>query len=426
MICLPDYGKSPTAGFSMPSDDHSSHATSDIDFYTLLGVTFETSQKDIDRAWRRTALKYHPDHRGNDPVAKEKFHLAQIGYDLLSDPSSKAIYDNARTARLQRKRQNELFEGRRRQMKDDLEARERGVKRSRDEEVGEEEKLEREVRRLAEDGKRRRKEREEALRKDIQQTATLSEQTVESPGPNRMNDVGSKFAGSGVAEIDRTVKVRWSVEGDGGLLTTESVKKLFVKFGVIESADLLAPKKLRLGKKQKKQMVVVCMIQYASVVGAHAAVEDFARQKGPEWEIYDSVFWAANKEPEFLKRSQRNEEIATSAPSTPMPGPKNATPHLISGTFSTPISTACSRESNMQSTKEKPSFSFSPKALGTPKSSPLAKGSEANSPSSEELMMIRLKNAEKKRQELERLQTLVEIQRQDEANDAASNAKCMV
>lgn len=142
----------------MPSDDLKTYATSSTDFYALLGITFETSQKDIDRAWRRTALKYHPDKVGADPTAKEKFHLAQIGYDLLSDPSSKAIYDNARTARLQRQRQNELFEGRRRQMKDDLEARERGVKRSWDEMgMGEEEKLEREIRRLAEDGKRRRK-----------------------------------------------------------------------------------------------------------------------------------------------------------------------------------------------------------------------------------------------------------------------------
>ena len=143
----------------MPLDDLKHYATSDTDFYALLDVSFETSQKDIDRAWRKTALKYHPDKVGNDPVAKEKFHLAQIGYDLLSDPASKAIYDNARSARLQRKRQNDLFEGRRRQMKDDLEMRERGVKRPRDEGDGEEEKLEREIRRLAEDGARRRKER---------------------------------------------------------------------------------------------------------------------------------------------------------------------------------------------------------------------------------------------------------------------------
>ena len=52
----------------MPSDDINSYATSDTDFYELLGVGFETSQKDIDRAWRKTALKYHPDKVGNDPV----------------------------------------------------------------------------------------------------------------------------------------------------------------------------------------------------------------------------------------------------------------------------------------------------------------------------------------------------------------------
>lgn len=398
----------------MPSDDLKNYATSGTDFYDLLGVTFETSQKDIDRAWRKTALKYHPDKVGNNPIAREKFHLAQIGYDLLSDPANKALYDNARNARLQRKRQNDLFEGRRRQMKDDLEARERGVKRPREEDEGDEEKLAREIRRLAEDGKRRRKEREDALRRDVQREAEAADATAQTPGSSsdHMNG-GASTSQSTVSEIDRTVKVRWPVEGEGGSITAEAVKNIFSQFGQIESADLLNPKMLRLGKKQKKQLAVVCMIQYKSVVGAHAAVEDFPKQEGAGWHKFDSVFWAANKEPDFITAHQGNRGATDSAPATPTTNGRTKSTYAFSGFDSESSTPAPSPQKEGAGLKKMPSFaSFSPAAFNTPKGSPFGKGLGVNSPSLEEMTMIRLKNAEKKRM-------AAEIERQDREDDAA-------
>ncbi|KAL6721785.1 hypothetical protein ACLMJK_000890 [Lecanora helva] len=394
----------------MPSEDLKNHATSDTDFYALLGVEFQTSQKDIDRAWRRTALKYHPDKQtGDDPTAKEKFHLAQIGYDLLSDPVSKAIYDNARNAREQRKRQNELFEGRRRQMKDDLEARERGVKRPREED--EVEKADRELKRLAEDGVRRRKAREEALKREIEQKAKEEENNAKTPGSEDYNGDGLK---SGVSELDRTVKIRWPVEGKGGSLTADIVKSLFSKFGKVESAYLLNPKMLKIGKR--KQLAVVCMLQYKSIIGAHAAVEDFPKQEEPEWKVFDSVFWAANKEPESINASQWTREgPEESAPSTPVNRPVKD--WLASSVGSNKSTSNEKLQIDGHGLKNKPSFSsFSKVAGSTPKSSPFGKGLGANSPSLEELTMIRLKNAEKKR-------LAEEIAKRDAEEDAAAEVE---
>ena len=396
----------------MPSEDLKQYATFDTDFYELLGISFETSQKDIDRAWRKTALKYHPDKVGNDPTAKDKFHLAQIGYDLLSDPSSKAIYDNARTARLQRKRQNELFEGRRRQMKDDLEMRERGVKRPRDEGAIEEERLEREIRRLAEDGKRRRKEREESLRRDMEREAEKSDDfktadlSTENGSPR-----GSM---QGVAEIDRTVKVRWPVEGEGGSITADGVKEVFSKFGKIESADLLNTKMLRLSGSKKRQPAVVCMILYSSVVGAHAAVEDFSKQHGPPWDIFDSVSWASNKEPDFINGHNKEGTKTPETPSTPADRRKDPNPFA----FLQKNGVASTGSPAVRDLNKKPSFSsFSPaSSYSTPKGSPFGKGLGPNSPTLEEITMIRLKEAEKRR-------LTAEIQRQDEEADAAKASK---
>lgn len=400
----------------MPSEDLKIHATSDTDFYSLLGITFETSQRDIDRAWRKTALKYHPDKVGNDPVAKEKFHLAQIGYDLLSDPATKVLYDNTRNARLQKKRQNELFEGRRRQMKDDLEARERGVKRGREEEEGDEEKLEREIRRLAEDGKRRRKEKEDLLRKETQ------EDTKRGATNRAGSETGSFHTGNGttngnqgVSELDRTIKVRWPQEGQGEKVGEDRIIALFSRFGKIESVHLLNPKMLRLGSKQKKQLVAICMIQFASVVGAHATVEDFQKQHGPEWELFDSVFWAANREPDFLTAYQSGAGSPASNPSTPSRNGRAMSPLDFLNKDQRPSTPSTSAKVAGDGLRKMPSFSsFSPAAFNSPKASPFGKGLGVNSPSLEEMTMIRLKNAEKKR-------LADEIQRQDE--EAAAAAK---
>lgn len=424
---------------NMPSDDLKTYALSDTDFYILLGITFETSQRDLDRAWRRTALKYHPDKVGNDPVAKEKFHLAQIGYDLLSDPVVKALYDSARNARLQRERKNELLKGRRRTMADDLLARERGVKRGRDEEEGDEEKLEREIRRLAEDGKRRRKEREDALRKDIQQEA---EQTGAGQEDNSRNNAEAPTNQTSVSEIDRTVRIRWPQEGQPGETSPvgqDQIMRLFSRFGKIESADLLNPKLLKSGKSKKhnskKQLMATCVVQYASVVGAHAAVEDFAKQQGPEWERFDSVFWAANKEPDFIAASKpgaaEGNAQSDSAPSTPIgnnghggaSSPSSFLEHGSSNSSrpSTPLPASWKRASGGEPglLGKKPSFaSFSSAAaFKTPPScGKNGLGGFVNSPSLEEMTMIRLKNAEKKR-------LADEIRRQDEAADEEAQQK---
>ncbi|KAI4204526.1 MAG: hypothetical protein LQ350_001076 [Teloschistes chrysophthalmus] len=396
----------------MPSDDLKAYATSTTDFYDLLGITFESSQRDLDRQWRKTALKYHPDKVGNDPIAKEKFHLAQIGYDLLSDPTTKALYDNTRNARLQRKRQSELFEGKRRQMKDDLEAREKGVKRAREEEVGEEEALERELRRLAEDGKRRRKEREDALRKDLEQDAqTQTDPSTFSPGNGIPNGTSS------VSELDRTIKIRWPISSADESISTLSEKDiatLFSTFGKIESVTMLKPKP-RLGKKKKKHLAAVCMVQYSSIVGAHAAVEDFPTKQGEEWTKFDSVTWAADKEPDFLSSSTSSAAASPATPTTRSPNPASFLFDNRNGDSRPGTPTPAGAANGNNAPRKMPSFSsFSPAAFGTPKGSPLGKGwMGANSPSLEEMTMIRLKNAEKKR-------LAEELARQDERDDGAA------
>ncbi|MFX1396721.1 MAG: molecular chaperone DnaJ [Promethearchaeota archaeon] len=63
------------------------------DYYEVLGVSKEATEKDIKLAYRRLARKLHPDVNKTDPKAKEKFIELQEAYEVLSDPQKRQNYD---------------------------------------------------------------------------------------------------------------------------------------------------------------------------------------------------------------------------------------------------------------------------------------------------------------------------------------------
>jgi DnaJ-class molecular chaperone len=63
------------------------------DYYKILGVKRDASQKEIQRAYRDLARKYHPDMNPGDKKAKEKFQRVQQAYDVLNDPEQREMYD---------------------------------------------------------------------------------------------------------------------------------------------------------------------------------------------------------------------------------------------------------------------------------------------------------------------------------------------
>ena len=63
------------------------------DYYEVLGVDKNTDDKDIKKAYRRVAMKYHPDRNPDDPDADHKFKEATEAYDILMDPEKRAAYD---------------------------------------------------------------------------------------------------------------------------------------------------------------------------------------------------------------------------------------------------------------------------------------------------------------------------------------------
>ncbi len=63
------------------------------DYYKVLGVAKDASDRDIKKAYRKLALKYHPDHNPDNPEAEEKFKLAAEAYEVLRDADKRRVYD---------------------------------------------------------------------------------------------------------------------------------------------------------------------------------------------------------------------------------------------------------------------------------------------------------------------------------------------
>lgn len=65
----------------------------EIDYYKILGVDKSATADEIKKAYKKVAIKYHPDRNPGDKEAEEKFKQAAEAYDVLRDPDKRARYD---------------------------------------------------------------------------------------------------------------------------------------------------------------------------------------------------------------------------------------------------------------------------------------------------------------------------------------------
>lgn len=85
---------------------------SDTDYYKILGVDKTASDGDIKKAYRKLAMKFHPDHTQGDKAAEEKFKQISEAYAVLSDKEKRQQYDQfGSTGFRQRYSQEDIFSG---------------------------------------------------------------------------------------------------------------------------------------------------------------------------------------------------------------------------------------------------------------------------------------------------------------------------
>src|SRR5574343_2045091 len=63
------------------------------DYYEILGVSKGASDDELKKAYRRLAMKYHPDRNPDDKTAEAQFTEAKEAYEILSDGNKRAAYD---------------------------------------------------------------------------------------------------------------------------------------------------------------------------------------------------------------------------------------------------------------------------------------------------------------------------------------------
>jgi molecular chaperone DnaJ len=63
------------------------------DYYEVLGLNRDASTDEIKKAFKKLAMKYHPDRNPDNPKAEDNFKEVKEAYEILTDPQKKSAYD---------------------------------------------------------------------------------------------------------------------------------------------------------------------------------------------------------------------------------------------------------------------------------------------------------------------------------------------
>jgi len=213
-----------------------------INYYEILGVNIESTEKEILRAYRKKALTCHPDKNPDNPKAAELFIELNDAFKVLTDKEARAACDKLLRAKEAAKLRTQAFDAKRKKFKDDLDQRESAAQFERDNDEINNEKLEERIRRLREEGSKLLREQQELLEKQIAEEKKRNQDNLVTP----------------------KLKVKWkSSKSDhqNGRYNDANLKEIFEKYGELNTV-LVSPKKNGLA-----------IVEYLSYLTANMALE---------------------------------------------------------------------------------------------------------------------------------------------------------
>lgn len=236
------------------------------DSFRVLSLPPTATEAEIKKAYRKLSLRYHPDKAGKDvdPVkAADRFHEINLAYETLMDPAARARAAQKNAEDAAKRERQEQYEGKRRQMADELERSEKEALRKRQdavrlarERVAKVAELQAESRRLM---KRRQDEIDAKSRQRQEAVADRRRKEEEQAKADREPEL---------LPLDRTVRIRFpstqlpqlasidtgSLEPPADPLSTPLAKALASQFGELDHLHFQLPSA---GKRVKREMMAL-------------------------------------------------------------------------------------------------------------------------------------------------------------------------
>jgi DnaJ homolog subfamily C member 17 len=254
-----------------------------VDYYEFLSLPSDATEAEIQRAYRRTNLKYHPDKfKATSEISAEqaaaKLDLLQKILSVLKDPAKRASYDQSRKAKRLQDAAARRMESDRKRKKVELDEREARAAYSANGFKKAKTQAEHDAARFAEENLEKRNEmmRQRQEEKARQREAADAQTKKETPAE--------------AEAIHRSVKITWAKEGEGLDIDGAALKEMCEAFGPVESVGLMKDKKRRVDGRKEKAVFGMALVVFQALGAAQETV-----RRGP-WDGVESVTWAFTKQ----------------------------------------------------------------------------------------------------------------------------------
>ncbi|XP_073247738.1 dnaJ homolog subfamily C member 17-like isoform X2 [Porites lutea] len=195
-----------------------------LTYYEILGVSRDSSEKEITKAYRKKALKCHPDKNPDDPAAVELFHELSKALEVLTDLKAKAAYDAVLKAKERARLRTQALDAKRKKFKQDLEQREDAARVNKENDEMAAKNLQAEIERLREEGSKFLQEQQELLKQQLnkEKEGSLDKTSNQDVAPKLKYGevsyviVSSKKKGSAIVEFKSLSSAKVALENEQG------------------------------------------------------------------------------------------------------------------------------------------------------------------------------------------------------------------
>ncbi|KAG5638361.1 hypothetical protein H0H81_000495 [Sphagnurus paluster] len=348
----------------------------EVDPYELLNVKLEANEQEIRTAYRQRSLKVHPDRNPNNPDAARKFHELNQAYELLLDPLRRLALDAKLRLKQARAERFKSYDNKRKNLVEELEAREREFKKARVAKQQEEVQRWQETEQIKDQGRKLREEKERELRAREEEKTRLAEEAREN-----------ELAAPSLDPLDTTVRLKYNLKTHPNLTTPESIARAMAPFGQTDADSIVVSLKPPKKAANKPAKFGTALVPFKQIGDAFAAV--CASGKAERGLLGIEVGWVGGKEPPILEWLKKMGKLGTPTPPHSKTQTQNEEQPRAQGT-SFP---------QTQSTADTTSFSTFPTSFAT--ISPSAQLPSACGIDYESLTLMRLRQAERERLERE-------------------------